>query len=264
MTIKKSILTSHPLIACDWDNEKNKEIDISEIGSRDSIQVWWTCIKGHSYLVSPHTRIRTSGCKYCRKESAETKNLLEKRLLSGHSKRFSDVASEEIISQWVTDLNKYKPNEVTSHSKIKITWKCEKGHMWQGTPSSRIRGNGCPECYKENRTDILLKAKLKSSGQSLFEKYPYLESEWDFEKNTKNPNDLTPHSSYKVFWKCKFNHSWEATIYNRTGNGSGCPECSGSGTSKIEIYILCELRKRGFNYEVQHGLKIHETPDVGF
>ncbi len=243
MTIKKSILISHPLIANDWDNEKNKEIDINTISSRDSIQVWWTCVKGHSYFVSPFTRIRTNGCKYCSKESAGTKNLLEKRLLSGNSKRFSDVASEEIISQWVKDLNKYEPNEVTSHSKIKITWKCDKGHIWQGTPSSRITGRGCPECYKENRTDILLKGLLKRAGQSLFEKYPYLESEWDFEKNIRNPSDLTPNSNYKVFWKCKFNHSWEATISNRTGNGSSCPECSGSGTSKIEIYILCELRK---------------------
>jgi hypothetical protein len=243
MTGKKSFCITHPFVAKDWDFEKNTGIDINTIGSRDSIKVWWTCIKKHSYSVSPHTRIRTNGCKYCRKETAETKNLLEKRLRSGNSKRFSDVASEEIISQWVIDLNKFKPDEVTSHSKIKITWKCERGHMWQGTPSSRIRGRGCPECFKENKSDLILKAKLRSAGQSVFEKYPHLRNEWDFEKNKRDPDDLTPSSNYKVFWKCKFNHSWEATIYNRTGNGSGCPQCSGSGTSKIEIYILCELRK---------------------
>ena len=33
------------------------------------------------------------------------------------------------------------------------------------------------------------------------------------------------------------------------------------------LYMLtgkCSLLKRGLKYEVQHGLKIHETPGVGF
>jgi len=28
--------------------------------------------------------------------------------------------------------------------------------------------------------------------------------------------------------------------------------------------IIGNIKPRGFKYEVQHGLKIHETPDMGF
>jgi hypothetical protein len=243
ITKKKSILSTHPFIAKDWDNEKNINISIENIAPTDKLSVWWTCVNGHSYAVSPYTRLRTKGCKFCNKEKNDRKNLLEIRLLSGNSKRFTDVALKEVISQWSIQLNVLKPHEVSSHSKLKIKWQCEKGHIWEATPSSRISGSQCPECYKSNRVDILLKAKLKIAGRSLQDAYPKLIDEWDFSKNKLNPKELTPNSNYKVYWKCKFNHSWEATIYNRTGNGSGCPECSGSGTSKIEIYILCELRK---------------------
>jgi very-short-patch-repair endonuclease len=240
---KKSILVTHPLIASDWDAERNINSTIENISSTEKTSVWWTCANGHSYAVSPYTRLRTNGCKFCNKEKNESKNLLLTRLLSGNSKRFTDVASKEIVSQWSLELNDIKPHEVTSHSKLKIEWQCKYGHIWKATPSSRIKGGGCPECYKLNRIDILLKAKLQIAGKSLLDEYPKLIEEWDFSKNKRKPNELTPNSNYKVFWRCRFNHSWEATIYNRTGNGSGCPECSGSGTSKIEIYILCELRK---------------------
>ncbi len=33
---------------------------------------------------------------------------------------------------------------------------------------------------------------------------------------------------------------------------------------KLYPFIQQGEYKRGFKYEVQHGLKIHETPDVGF
>lgn len=239
---KKSILISNPVIAKDWDVQKNISLDIKSVSATDKNPIWWCCENRHSYSVSPYTRIRTNGCKYCNKEKNSRKNLLQVRLLSGKSKRFSDVASSQVISEWAKDLNNIQPDQITSHSRIKINWRCSNGHVWEGTPKSRISGTGCPDCYKLNRINIILESKLKKSGSTLFQKYPYLANEWDYNKNHLDPNKLTPNSNYKAFWKCKFNHFWEASIYNRTGNGSGCPECSGSGTSKLEIYILCELR----------------------
>jgi len=36
-----------------------------------------------------------------------------------------------------------------------------------------------------------------------------------------------PGSNKKKWWKCKFGHRWEATIYDRTGRDkTGCPYCS--------------------------------------
>ena len=52
----------------------------------------------------------------------------------------------------------------------------------------------------------------------------YLMQEWDWEKNTLDPATLGFQSNQKVWWKCKYGHSWEAKISNRY-NGRGCPVC---------------------------------------
>jgi very-short-patch-repair endonuclease len=238
---KTSLSVSHPSIAQDWDAEKNVSLLIGEIGSRDRIAVWWTCEYNHTYKVSPYTRIRTDGCKVCRSNQREPQNRLASRLASGNSKKFSDVATATTLAEWAADLNELRPDQITTHSKRKIAWRCAFGHLWNATPSSRVSGSGCPHCYKKNRTEILLRGKLKQSGMSLAERFPDLMQEWDYSKNSYDPNKLTPYSGYKVFWTCKFGHSWKVSIGNRTGNGSGCPFCTNQ-TSKIEIYILCELR----------------------
>jgi hypothetical protein len=39
-----------------------------------------------------------------------------------------------------------------------------------------------------------------------------------------SPADVTAHSNRKVWWKCKFGHSFQASIANRA-NGRGCTNC---------------------------------------
>jgi hypothetical protein len=239
---KKTILITHPLISKDWDFEKNKDLLIENVGPTEKVIAWWNCERGHSYKVSPYTRIRTNGCKFCNKTNKPKGNLLEVRLQTGRSKRFSDVASDLVIAEWASDLNELSPDQVTSHSKREITWRCGLGHVWVSTPNSRMRGRNCPVCNQQNKVQIILKGKLKKSGLSLMQAFPDLiAKEWDYQKNILDPNTLTPKSNYKVFWKCKYGHSWDAVIANRSILGSGCPFCTNQ-TSKIEIYILCELR----------------------
>jgi hypothetical protein len=58
--------------------------------------------------------------------------------------------------------------------------------------------------------------------------HPKVAKEWHHTKNKPlTPKDLTPGSSKRVWWKCRKNHVWEATLNNRTSNKSGCPECTG-------------------------------------
>mgnify|MGYP001355159108 CR=1 FL=1 len=52
---------------------------------------------------------------------------------------------------------------------------------------------------------------------------------------------MSPYSNHKVFWKCIYGHSWNASIDSRTLKESGCRHCR-SRTSRFEIFILCELR----------------------
>ena len=44
---------------------------------------------------------------------------------------------------------------------------------------------------------------------------PELIVQWDFEKNTLLPTEVTTGSHKKVWWKCKLGHSWEARIDSR-------------------------------------------------
>ena len=53
-------------------------------------------------------------------------------------------------------------------------------------------------------------------------------AQWDKEKNGGlSPRDVSHGSHKKIWWKCAFNHQWEAPVYSRTGAGSGCPYCTG-------------------------------------
>jgi hypothetical protein len=65
-------------------------------------------------------------------------------------------------------------------------------------------------------------------------RFPEISEEWCSSKNGDlKPEDVTPGSNKKVWWKCPKggDHEWEATISNRT-IGQGCPFCSGKRVSK--------------------------------
>jgi ribosomal protein S17E len=233
-----SLLIIQTPIAEDWDYNNNSGIDINAVYKTSRLLVHWKCINGHKYKTSVFSRVRSNGCKECSKASFSEERI-KLNALKGTS--FADE-NPKIVNEWNLARNKFSPNEVTSKSSLKIWFKCNKGHEWMTTPKARTMGRGCPICYKKNSPQIIRASKLKKTGISLAIKHPDLLDEWDYNKNKFTPEELTPNSNYKVFWKCKFNHNWEATINNRTQNKSGCPYCK-SSTSKLEVFVLCELQK---------------------
>ena len=70
---------------------------------------------------------------------------------------------------------------------------------------------------------------MAKSKKSLAETHPELAKEWHPTKNESlTPNDMTPGSGKKVWWKCDkgSDHIWIASCDKRT-TGRGCPVCSG-------------------------------------
>jgi len=62
--------------------------------------------------------------------------------------------------------------------------------------------------------------------------------EWDYNKNEQKPSEYTPHSHYKVWWKCKeCGHEWCESIANRN-RGNGCPVCKISKGEKLISQLL--------------------------
>lgn len=67
---------------------------------------------------------------------------------------------------------------------------------------------------------------LRRGENDLQTMFPDLAKEWDFDKNTFLPSDVTPGSGRKVNWKCsKCGNVWQSIIQNRV-KGQGCPICS--------------------------------------
>jgi hypothetical protein len=92
--------------------------------------------------------------------------------------------------------------------------------------SSRASGSGCPYCY----------GRYATKENNLPNRYPELMEEWDRDRNEGlDPSDFTPHVGKKVWWRCRKGHSWQATIYNRGNNKSGCPTCTQEKARKYSI-----------------------------
>jgi hypothetical protein len=190
----------------------SKSLDGITVGSKT--QIWWKCKQCLNVFEAPANR-RTSmrtGCPFCSGHRVSSTNSLE-------------FLFPQIALQWDFEQNgSLLPSHVTAGSNKKIWWKCPNGpdHNWQALITSRTgsKATGCPFCQG-------LKASVTNSLATV---RPELVPEWDNVKNgLLTPSDLTVGSSKKVWWRCKLNedHSWQAPISNRTGQGQGCPFCSG-------------------------------------
>ncbi len=125
----------------------------------------------------------------------------------------------EIANEWNIEKNGIlTPDMFFPRSEEKVWWKCSKGHEWEAVIYSRVDGSGCPYC--SGRRAITGETDLATLR-------PDLIREWDFEKNNISPNDCTVGTSKVVWWKCSKGHKWEASIYDRSSKGNGCPFCSG-------------------------------------
>ena len=228
---------NYSYILIDWDYTKNDNVDPFLLSKTNTKKIWWKCSMGHEYRVSFYSRVRSNGCKICNSLQKGEK-IRKAKLKTGKS--FAE-SKPTLLSEWDYVKNNIKPDEISEKSHIKIWFMCEYNHSYQTSPQNRLRGRGCIECYKINRGRIVRESKLKINGSSLAQEHPQLIKQWDFQKNILKPTEFSSGSNQSVFWKCDFGHSWKAVIYNRTGNGSGCPFCH-SSTSKLEIFILCELK----------------------
>lgn len=63
------LLTVAPEIAKFWDYERNGSLTPDKICANSGKKVWWKCKKGHTWQVSPNSRMSSkSGCKKCSSE----------------------------------------------------------------------------------------------------------------------------------------------------------------------------------------------------
>ena len=93
----------------------------------------WRCKKNHVWLISPHSINRGSWCSRCGRKT------------TGDKLRKS-IKEAQIIAKKNKGICLSKNYE---NCRIKLKWKCEKGHEWESGYSNIKSGRWCPRCGRE-------------------------------------------------------------------------------------------------------------------
>lgn len=203
--------TLHPELAKEangWDPTKVRP------GSNDKKK--WLCQKGHVFeQVVANRTLQQQGCPYCS----------GRKVLPG----FNDLATTH--PELAKEASGWDPKSLSAGSHSKKAWKCKLGHEYRSTVKNRaLLGSDCPFCSG---------AEVLKGFNDLATLFPAVAAEadgWD-------PSTVTSGASQTKRWLCqKCGKSWKATVTNRTGNSSGCPDCAESGfkTSLPAWFYLLE------------------------
>lgn len=173
----------------------------------------WKCRNSHIWEVSVVSRFKyKTGCPFCSGH----------RVIKGETDLFTlrpDLASEAF--NW--DPTSYKVG-----SKLKLSWKCPKGHVYKATINDRSRklnARGCPYCsgkkvlvgFNDIKTTHPDKSKMAFG--------------WD-------PTKYSFGMVVKLEWKCPKGHIWKQSPNSVCSSKFGCPVCA-----NLEIrYLVNDLK----------------------
>lgn len=218
----EKLLDSYPEILKQW--HSSNSVRLEDLSVKSNVKIIWQCLdfNNHIWTAKVADRInnnKLSGCPYC----------ANRKILKG----FNDLAhvNPEAVSLW-SNNNTISPDSVLSGSNSKFLWKCDTGHEWEASVYSiSVKKTGCPYCNNQ---------KLLLGFNDLESRRPDLIEEWDFQKNTVLPSEITSGSSLKVHWVCSNNnnHKWETTVLHRNFHNSGCPSCGNMKEVKVGINDL--------------------------
>ena len=203
-----SLATNNPVIANEWNYEKNGLLTPELVSNSSGKKVWWKCDQGHEWQATVNDRKKGFGCPYC----------AGRMVLQGYNDL--ETTHPNLALEWHPTKNgELSPTMVSHGSSRRVWWKCSEGHEWKMEIAKRCNGYGCPYC----------------SGHAVLQGFndlstvnPALAKEWHQTKNGElSPTMFSRGSTRKVWWKCSEGHEWQATIGNRS-RGSGCPYCSGN------------------------------------
>lgn len=224
-------VSDYPELLQEWDYEKNSVLP-TEITSTSKKKVWWkkhyddpTTGKHFVFEWESTVANRANGrqCPYL--------TIPAKAVFPG----FNDLATTnpELLAEWDYEKNDLLPTEVTSGSGQKVWWKrpyddsATGKHYefeWEATIANRVNGRGCPF--------LTVPAKAIYQGfNDLATTNPKLLAEWDYDKNTILPTDVSAGSNHIVWWKVPYDDpvtgkhfifEWQASINSRS-QGRNCP-----------------------------------------
>lgn len=222
------LTTSNPLLASQWDLEKNTVPPTSVTAGSHKL-FWWKCPLGHSWRASAKNRNNGDGCPFCGNS----------RLLIG----FNDLATvaPRLVPEWDQEANDgLSATEVCVGSDRSFQWKCSSEHTWRTRIRFRLQGGGCRICAGQQsdpgRTDLATT-------------HPSLAAEWHPTKNLPlTPQDVMAGTGKKIWWQCPEGHEWKVSGNSRlNGSGTGCPACVKSGYDPTKPALLYFIKNKELN-----------------
>ena len=210
---------------------------VAELLHSSGKKLVWKCDNPlhESWAATVNKRHNGRGCPSCAGRVVTNSNRL--------SVKFPEVSSE-----WDYDLNGNAcPDTISYGSHKRIHWVCGLGHKWDAPVYSRTSGVGCPYCAGKIVTDV----------NRLSIKFPELAEQWDYSKNGNlTPRDVPYMSHKKIHWICGDSHTWEASIYSRSG-GNDCPKCA-KRTSRIEKRFIETFTEQTDFTVTAHGMRLNQ------
>lgn len=235
------LVTKRPDLAAQWHPTKNLMLP-SEVAPTANKKAWWVCPEGHEWEASINNRAYGNGCPVCklprgeafaaekRRRRAEGRPVKHRPVDPSRPSQslvpgFNDMATTHPALAAEFDLVKnapMTPSTVVAGTGKKLWWHCTSGHEWHTTGNSRASsGTGCPTCSGQ---------RILDGFNDLATIRPDIAAEWHPVKNSIRPSDVTVSNGKKAWWLGSCGHEWEAVIASRTGQGVGCPVCSGRRT----------------------------------
>lgn len=187
------LFTLNPEAADSYDFEKNKDIDVTKLGSGSHTNVYWKCKKcGYDWYASVKYRTEKNfKCPCCDSNKVIKRGINDVFTLVPELIKLYDFDKN-------TDLDIYSQG---INSQKFAYWKCKEcGRDWESLICSRIKKVDekynvvkCSHCY----TVMGVKHKVP-----MVLEIPALIKFWDYNKNNHVPATILSNSSKKVFWIC--------------------------------------------------------------
>nr|MDO8111120.1 hypothetical protein [Candidatus Sigynarchaeota archaeon] len=117
--------------------------------------------------------------------------------------------------------------------RIKVKWRCIRGHTWSMTPAELFNGHWCPMCAGKPHVSGRSSA-CKGNPVSMNELQAIARH-----RGGKCLNSIYTGPSQKLSWQCKDGHQWQAAVRSVVYHGTWCPTCA----RRAKLLTMADLQE---------------------